>query len=269
MPELPEVESTRLGLVRRIAGKSILRVTVRNPELRWPVSPELEPAVSGQRLTTIERRGKVLVFRLSRGAFLVHLGMSGRLYFAENGSPVHRHDHLWWHFEDDLFLRYRDPRRFGAVLWCEAEPSNHPLLSALGPEPFDPEFNGCWLYGRSRGRRSAVKAFLMDGRTVAGVGNIYATESLYRAGIHPARAAGRISRTRYVRLASAVQAILAAAITQGGTTFRDYRGTGGEPGRFAETLAAYGRAGEPCQRCGMPLRRSTIAQRTTVYCPRC
>ena len=195
--------------------------------------------------------------------------MSGSLRILPADTPPGPHDHLDLVLEDGRCLRLTDPRRFGALLWTRRDPVRHRLLADLGPEPLGPAFDGALLHARSRDRRAAVKAFIMDGHVVVGVGNIYANEALFRAGIHPARAAGRIGRARYRRLAGAIRELLTEAIAQGGTTLRDFVGSDGRPGYFRQTLAVYGRGGLPCLRCGGTLREIRIAQRATVYCPRC
>ena len=269
MPELPEVETTRRELEPRIVGRCVSRVLVRQPRLRWPVPPEFASLLEGQRVDRLDRRAKYLLAGTRKGTVLVHFGMAGSLRTVPDREPPGPHDHVDWVLDDGLVLRYRDPRRFGAMLWCKGPPAHHPLLRRLGPEPFSAAFRGDWLHRRSRGRRTAVKSFLMDGRIVAGVGNIYANEALFEAGIHPGRAAGRIARGRYETLAAAVRRILALAIGAGGTSFRDYLRTDGKPGRFQTRLLAYDRAGEACVRCGATLRGRIIAQRSSVWCPRC
>ena len=269
MPELPEVETTRRELAPRLIGQRISRVLIREPRLRWPIPPELAERLEGHRITGLGRRAKYLLASTRDGTALIHLGMAGSLRIVAADEPPGRHDHVDWRLEGGQCLRYRDPRRFGAMLWWEGPPAGHPLLSRLGPEPFSDAFHGEWLYERSRGRRAAVKSFLMDGRIVAGMGNIYANEALFEAAIHPQRPAGRISRARYERLAAVIRGILARSIGAGGTSFRDYVRTDGEPGRYQARLMVYDRAGEPCLRCGAALRGSVVGQRSTVWCPRC
>ncbi len=269
MPELPEVETTRRELAPRLVGRRVSRVLIREPRLRWPIPPELAECLEGRLITGLERRAKYLLANTGNGAALIHLGMAGSLRIVANGEPPGRHDHVDWRIENGQCLRYRDPRRFGSMLWCEDPAAGHPLLSRLGPEPFSDAFHGEWLYQRSRGRRVAVKSFLMDGRIVAGVGNIYANEALFEAAIHPGRPAGRISRGRYERLAAALRGVLARSIGAGGTSFRDYVRTDGEPGRYQARLTVYDRAGEECIRCGTTLRGCVIGQRSTVWCPCC
>ena len=269
MPELPEVETIRRGLEARLVGRRICRVVIREPRLRWAVPPELACRLEGQLITGLARRAKYLLASARSGTALIHLGMTGSLRLVENGEAPGAHDHVDWTFDDGHRLRYRDPRRFGAMLWWEGPPARHPLLARLGPEPFSDTFHGDWLFDRSRGRRAAVKSFLMDGRIVAGVGNIYANEALFDAGIHPGRPAGRIARGRYARLADSVRRIMARSIEAGGTSFRDYVRSDGEPGRYQARLMVYDRAGGACGRCGATLHGRTIGQRSTVWCPRC
>ncbi|WP_440996087.1 bifunctional DNA-formamidopyrimidine glycosylase/DNA-(apurinic or apyrimidinic site) lyase [Arhodomonas sp. SL1] len=270
MPELPEVETTRRGLAPRLTDRRIETLVVRERRLRWPVAEGLETAVAGRRITSVERRGKYLLIGVGgERRLLWHLGMSGSLRVLAQPPPPQPHDHVDLRLAGPTVLRFNDPRRFGSLHLVDAAPEQHPLLAGLGPEPLDRGFDGEWLYGRARGRRIAVKAFLMDGATVAGVGNIYATEALHRAGIHPSRPAGRIGRGRYHRLAQAVREVLEAAIAAGGTTLRDFTGSEGRPGYFRQDLRAYGRAGKPCLHCAEPLRERRIGQRATVWCPRC
>jgi formamidopyrimidine-DNA glycosylase len=266
MPELPEVETTRRGIAPHIVGSHVTELRVHNSALRWPVPAQLPEWVAGQPLHSVERRAKYLLLNFDRGSALLHLGMSGSLRLADPASPRRRHDHLEWQFANGALLRYHDPRRFGCCLWSEGA---HPQLAALGPEPLGEEFDGERLWQRSRRRTVAVKPFIMDNATVVGVGNIYATEALFNAGIRPDRAAGTISRARYRRLAEEIKRVLAAAIEQGGTTLRDFVNGNGEPGYFAQQLSAYGRGGEPCLGCGAVLSELRLGQRSTVFCKRC
>lgn len=269
MPELPEVETTRRGVAPHVVGRRVERVVVRQPQLRWPVSPELERALPGRRIESVGRRAKYLLFAAGDGHLMLHLGMSGRLRVLPADLPPEPHDHLDVVLEGGQALRFHDPRRFGSAFWLTGPPESFPLLADLGPEPLSEAFDGDWLYARSRGRRAPVKAFLMDSRTVVGVGNIYACEALHAAGIHPARPAGRVGRARYQRLAAAIRAVLERAIAAGGTTLRDYIGVDGATGWFQLSLAVYGKAGEPCPRgCGL-IRRRVIGQRSTFLCPVC
>lgn len=268
MPELPEVETTRLGLVPRVVGRRIRDVVVREGRLRWPVPRDLGSRLRGARVREISRRGKYLLFDVGEGHVLVHLGMSGSLTVVPAGRPARRHDHVDLALDSGEVVRLNDPRRFGAVLWVR-EPSRHALLSGLGVEPFDEAFGGEYLHRLSRGRRAPVKAFVMDARIVTGIGNIYANESLFAAGIHPSRPAGRISRERYARLAEAARATLSRALAAGGSTLRDFVGAGGEPGHFQLEYAVYGREGAPCPACGGPVRAARHGGRATFYCPAC
>lgn len=269
MPELPEVETTRRGIAPFLTGETIRVLDVREARLRWPVDPGLNARLRGTRIEAVDRRAKYLIVRTTRGSLLWHLGMSGSLRIITDGRAPDRHDHLDLVLDSGHCLRFNDPRRFGFLLWTEAPVAEHPRLVTLGPEPLSDTFNGDRLYRRSRGRRASVKAFLMDAATVVGVGNIYASEALFEAGIHPRRPAGRVGRARYEALVVAVKRILAAAIEQGGTTLRDFSDSEGRPGYFSQSLAVYGHEGEPCPACGAPVGREVIGQRSTFFCPRC
>lgn len=268
MPELPEVETTRRGLAPHVTDRRVESLVVREPRLRWPVPADLPAQLVGGRVDALERRAKYLLFRTARGSLMVHLGMSGSLRVVPPDLAPRTHDHIDICLEGGLVLRYNDPRRFGSFHWLPPGAS-HALLDSLGPEPLGDSFDGDYLYRRSRGRRSAVKPFIMDGQVVVGVGNIYASEALFLAGISPRRAAGRISRARYAVLTSRIREVLASAIAQGGTTLRDFVGGDGKPGYFAQQLWVYGRGGEPCKRCGEPLRDLRLGQRSSVYCVTC
>ena len=268
MPELPEVETTRRGIAPHVVGRAVTAVEIREPRLRWPVPPDLAARLRGRRIDRLERRAKYLLFAAGAETLLVHLGMSGSLKFLPRAAAHGTHDHVDVHFEGGGCLRFTDPRRFGSFHLTGA-PAEHPLLRALGPEPFDAAFDADYLWRVSRGRKVAIKQHLMNGHVVVGVGNIYASEALYRAGIHPARPAGRVSRARFEPLVASVRAVLEEAIAEGGTTLRDFVGADGKPGYFATELAVYGREGEPCKQCGGPIRRSVIGQRATYYCTRC
>jgi len=269
LPELPEVETTRRGITPHVAGRRLQRIAVHRATLRWPVPTQALQAARGQRIERVDRRAKYLLLRAATGSVMIHLGMSGSLRVVAGASARAHHDHVELELDDGQALRLRDPRRFGSIHWLVGADTDHPLLAGLGPEPWSPDFHGDYLYRRSRGRRRAVKAFLMDASIVAGVGNIYATEALFRAGIHPARAAGRVGRHRYARLVTALQTVLEEAIAEGGTTLRDFTSVNGAPGYFRIALAAYGRTGQPCHHCGRRLRATRTDQRATVYCPRC
>ncbi len=269
MPELPEVETTRRGLAPHLEGRKVAQVLVREPRLRWPVPPTLAERLTGQRLRQISRRGKYLLFGFPNGTLIVHLGMSGSLRIVARNAKPQKHDHFDLLMSGGKCLRLRDPRRFGAVLWTEAPPTEHSLLVHLGPEPLDEAFHGDYLHQQGQHRKVSIKQLIMDSKIVVGVGNIYANESLFRAGIHPGRASNRISRSRYESLAVAIKAVLQAAIIQGGTTLRDFQREDGQPGYFAQELQVYGKAGAPCPACGTTLKGSTLGQRSTTHCPHC
>ena len=268
MPELPEVETTRAGLAPHLVGRTVVSTTLRRPDLRWPIAREVVDRLPGHRIEGVRRRAKYLLVDSAAGSALLHLGMSGSLRVLAGDTPVRAHDHVDFALDDGRVLRFNDPRRFGCLLW-QPPGEVHPLLAGLGPEPLSEAFDGDYLFALSRGRSAPVKAFLMDQRVVVGVGNIYVAEALFAAGISPLRPAGRISRERYARLAEAVKAILAYAITRGGTTLRDFISPDGAPGYFEQELSAYGRGGEPCPRCGRALRQATVGQRATVWCGHC
>lgn len=268
MPELPEVETTRRGLAPHLLQRRVRDLVVRQPRLRWPIAEELLQLLPGQRIDAIERRAKYLLVHTKAGSALLHLGMSGSLRVLPQATPAGTHDHIDWRLDSGQLLRYTDPRRFGSQLW-QNRGEVHPLLAELGPEPLDGNFDGDYLWQLSRERKTAVKLFLMDQKIVVGVGNIYAAEALFAAGIHPARAAGQVSRARYAVLAIAVKQILAYAIDRGGTTLRDFISPDGLPGYFEQELYVYGRAGEPCRKCATTIKVITLGQRSTFFCPRC
>lgn len=273
MPELPEVETTRRGLLPHVEGQRVAHVRLRRPDLRWPIPREVEELLPEQRIDAIRRRAKYLLLDTTAGSALLHLGMSGSLRVLPEDTPVRAHDHVDIALvgEDGKpgrVLRFNDPRRFGCLLW-QAPGEIHPLLAGLGPEPLSEAFDGNYLFELSRGRKVTVKTFLMDQSVVVGVGNIYAAEALFTAGISPLRPAGKVSRERYAALAEAVKAILAHAIARGGTTLRDFISPDGAPGYFEQELLAYGRGGQPCPRCGRALKQASIGQRATVWCGHC
>ncbi len=270
MPELPEVETTRRGIAPLVEGQRVTGLQLRHDGLRWPVpGTALRRELVGEEISAVERRAKYLLLRTSAGTAILHLGMSGSLGLVPVDSPAGKHDHVDIELANGYCLRLTDPRRFGALLWTRDDPLQHPLLKDLGPEPLGSEFDGTYLFRRARGRKVAVKAFLMDSHTVAGVGNIYANESLFLAGIHPARAAGRIGLARYERLATCVQQVLEESLTQGGTTLRDFVNGDGQPGYFSLYLRVYGKGGQTCPLCKATLKEVRQGQRGTVYCPRC
>ena len=269
MPELPEVETTCRGIEPHIVGQVVSAVQVRQPRLRWPVPEDLSQALVGQRIALVRRRGKYILIEAAAGSLIVHLGMTGSLRIVATDDSPRKHDHVDISFSSQRILRLHDPRRFGAVLWCAGQVDVHPLLRDLGPEPLQEDFTAQYLYHRARGRRGAVKSFVMDSRIVVGVGNIYANEALFLAGIHPSRAAGRISLRRYQLLVDAIKLVLARSVALGGTTLRDFVNSEGKPGYFSQSLKVYGRAGAQCVRCAGTLREIRLAQRSTVYCPAC
>ena len=269
MPELPEVETTRRGLLPHVVGRRIHDVVVRNRNLRWPVPRDLARRLRGEQVLAIRRRGKYLLFDCREGHLLVHLGMSGRLSLVSQDQPPRAHDHVDLQLEGHDTVRLTDPRRFGVMLWVRGPAERHALLRDLGLEPLEAGFDGAALHALARGRRVAVKHFLMNARVVTGVGNIYASEALFRAGIHPLRSVARISPERWVRLAAAVRDTLERALAAGGTTLRDYASLEGRPGEFGTECAVYGREGSPCDACGAPIRALRQGQRSTFYCPGC
>ena len=267
MPELPEVETTRRGIAPALSGGRIVDWQLRQPRLRWPV--ELPDGLRGERVHRVLRRAKYLILETDTGALIVHLGMSGSLQLTKPGAPFGRHDHVDFEFENAHVLRLTDPRRFGSIHFHSGDWREHWLIRGLGVEPLAPGFDGGYLHAASRHRRVAIKLMLMDASVVVGVGNIYANEALFRAGIRPRLAAGRITRDRYEALAEAVGAELREAIDQGGTTLRDFVDESGRRGYFSQSLSVYGRADLPCLRCGSILKGIRMGQRATVYCPKC
>lgn len=270
MPELPEVETTRRGLKPWVEGVAIADLVVRDKRLRWPIADELPEILRGRTIKYLSRRSKYLIFSLDRGALILHLGMSGSLRVVSHKTPSGPWDPFDLVLSDaeGSCLRLRDPRRFGALLYTE-DPLTHPLLAPLGPEPLEPGFDGSWLHARARGRVITVRDFLLNGHIVAGIGNIYANEALFVAGIRPGRPAGRISRERFEILAGAIVAVLTRAIEAGGTTLKDFAGSDGRPGYFQQQLQVYGRAGAGCRQCGALIRRATQGARSSFYCPQC
>ncbi len=269
MPELPEVETTRLGISPHIENQTVSSVIIRNGKLRWPVPTSIKKKLPDQKLHSITRRGKYLILDFGNGYLLMHLGMSGSLQIVEPTSELRKHDHVDIIFNNKQCLRYHDPRRFGSILWTSKPPQEHKLLKDLGPEPLDKQFSAQHLWERSRKRRVTIKQFIMDSHNVVGVGNIYASESLFRAGIHPRRAAGKVSLEQYKLLVKAIKAVIKAAIKQGGTTLRDFTGGDGKPGYFKQRLNVYGRKGEPCRQCGKTVSHCVMGQRATYYCTVC
>ena len=272
MPELPEVETTRSGLASHVIDAVVKKVIVRESRLRWPIPSSLAAKLKGLRIEGLSRRGKYLLFATVDGWLMVHLGMSGSLRLENKDNAPKKHDHVDICLDNGFIVRYCDPRRFGSMLWIdrgESTKPQHKLLDHLGPEPLSDEFDGDWLYDRSRKRKSAIKALIMDSKQVVGVGNIYANEALFYAGIRPTKAAGKVNRAAYQSLAQHIKQVLSRAIEQGGTTLQDFIGSDGQPGYFKQSLMVYGRGGEPCQVCDQELKEIKLGQRATVYCPHC
>lgn len=269
MPELPEVETTLRGILPHVLDQEITAVNVYNPALRWPIPPEVHELV-GLHVVAARRRAKYLLLQLSdQQHLLMHLGMSGVIRVLDANTDLAKHDHFELVMNNGLAVRLNDPRRFGSVLLLGEEPEQHSLLQNLGPEPLTDDFDGRRLKRLSAGKSVAVKNFIMDNRTVVGVGNIYAAESLFLAGIHPARSANNIAQQRYERLANEIKTVLHLAIQAGGTTLNDFRQSDGQPGYFKQKLYVYGRAGEPCLVCGTTIKNRVIGQRASCYCPTC
>lgn len=268
MPELPEVETACRGIAPHITGAKVERVIVRERRLRWPIEKDFEKKITGRSLIRISRRAKYLQLEFDNGVVLLHLGMSGHVRVIPPTTPLLKHDHVDIVFDNGTCLRFNDPRRFGSLHWT-ADPASHPLLAALGPEPLSDVFNGDYLFVASRKRKLAVKLFIMNSHIVVGVGNIYASEALFLAGIRPGRAAGRVTRAEYDQLAKAIKRVLQRAIRKGGTTLRDFTQPDGSSGYFSIDLNVYGRADEPCKLCGKPVKHKVMGQRATYWCSNC
>ena len=269
MPELPEVETTCRGIKPHIKNNNISKVVVRNRNLRWPIPMGLNNKLKQQTISDVYRRSKYLLIKTDAGTLIIHLGMSGSLRILDSTAAVEKHDHFEIQFENGICLRLRDPRRFGCVLWEKNDPLQHKLLAKLGPEPLTKEFNAELLYEKSRKRKTTIKQFIMDANIVVGVGNIYASESLFLAGVHPKRLAGKISKQNAKDLTAAIKKILKQAIKQGGTTLKDFTSSEGKPGYFKQKLKVYDRKGEPCLICKKPIKQITLGQRSTFYCSSC
>lgn len=268
MPELPEVEVSRLGIAPHLQGRTISKIIVRNASLRWPVPADIQRA-ENQVINTVTRRAKYLLLHTDSGAIVLHLGMSGRLRVVDARLDPAKHDHIDIVLDSGKCLRLTDPRRFGACLWQGKDDEPLSLFGQLGPEPLTDAFDANRLYQLSRNKQVAVKNFIMDNKVVVGVGNIYANESLFLSGIDPRQPAGKISRQRYLRLTDNIKQVLASAIEQGGTTLKDFTQADGKPGYFALHLRVYGRTGEPCEVCEAPIESVVIGQRNSFYCPKC
>jgi len=269
LPELPEVETTRRGIEPHIKGCKVNKLVIRQAQLRWPISEELSSTLPGEKIIDVQRRGKYLLLRSSQGTLIIHLGMSGSLRVLSSKISPAKHDHVDLVLGNGKLLRYNDPRRFGCWLWQAGDPQQHPLLASLGPEPLGDEFTPDYLWQRSRGRSAPVKTFIMDSHIVVGVGNIYANEALYMAGINPRRKAKNVSRLRYIALVDSIKTVLTRAIQVGGTTLRDFTNSNGDPGYFKQSLQVYGRGGQACRKCGKELQEIRLGQRSTVYCANC
>jgi formamidopyrimidine-DNA glycosylase len=268
VPELPEVEITRRGIEPHITGKRITDVVVREPRLRWRVPRRLPKDMTGRTVRRVGRRAKYLLLECAEGSLILHLGMSGSLRVLRNGEPPGPHDHVDLVF-GEVTLRLRDPRRFGAMLWQPGAAHGHKLLASLGVEPLEDGFSGLYLHRAARGRRVAIKQFIMNGAIVVGVGNIYASEALFRAGIHPATPSGRLTLARCEALVASVKQTLADALASGGSTLRDFVNTEGKPGYFQQQRLVYDRAGEPCSICARPIKSVRQGQRSTFFCVSC
>ena len=269
MPELPEVETTRRGLEPLLVGQRIRTAVVRNRAMRQPVPRGLSQRLQGATVRALGRRGKYLLFDCGTGTLILHLGMSGRLWVVRDGAAPAKHDHFDMVLDDGTIVRLRDPRRFGLVLWHAGDPLTHVLLAKIGPEPLSTDFDGAALHAATRGRSVAIKHALMDSHVVAGVGNIYASEALHRAAIHPGTAAGKLSHASCEALAQAVRETLEIAIRAGGSSLRDYVSSDGLAGNYQNEFLVYDRAGLPCRRCGAKIREIRQGQRSSFYCSRC
>jgi len=269
VPELPEVEITRRGLAAHLVGLTVADVVIRNAKLRWPIPKNLPKLLRGRIILSLKRRGKYLLMDCGNGTLILHLGMSGSLRLLPASTAPEKHDHFDLILGNGTLMRLRDPRRFGAVLWHEGDAYTHPLLATLGPEPLEDDFDARYLYQTTRGRSLAIKQLIMDNHVVVGVGNIYANEALFRAGIKPPLTAGKLSLPRCARLAAEIRATLNEAIRHGGSTLRDFVDTAGQPGYFQQHYWVYGRGGEPCRKCGAPIKQIRQGQRSSFYCKHC
>jgi formamidopyrimidine-DNA glycosylase len=268
MPELPEVETTRRGLLP-LVGQTVDQVIIRNASLRWPIPQHITQSLPSQQLIQLTRRAKYILARFDTGSLILHLGMSGRICLLAQNEPPAKHDHFDMHFKDGQVLRLRDPRRFGAVLWAEGDVNDHSLLSVLGPEPLDDSFDGAWFYQHIRTRSAPIKNAIMDSHLVVGVGNIYASESLFRARINPQTPANKLSKAACNRLVTEIKSTLSDALLAGGSSLRDFFGADGNPGYFQQEYFVYGRTGQPCKICGRPISTIRLGQRSTFYCEHC
>ena len=268
MPELPEVETSRRGIEPFLVGERLNKIIVREKRLRWPIGADVAKNLAGQTVNSVTRRAKYLLINTSNGTAMIHLGMSGSVYIVDSGTPAGVHEHFDFELSSGKMLRYRDPRRFGSLHWTN-NPEQHKLIKSLGPEPLEGEFSGEYLWQRASGRSVTIKQFIMNANVVVGVGNIYASEALFLAGISPLRAAGRVAQHRYEKLAEVIRQVLHRAIDAGGTTLRDFYGGDGEAGYFKQELTVYDREDEPCVTCKHPISAVVLGQRSTYYCKRC
>lgn len=269
MPELPEVETTKKGITPYVVGETVSNIIIRERNLRWPIPASLKLSLKNQLIRKLRRRAKYLLFYTDKGCMILHLGMSGNLRVLDNTIPHEKHDHVDIVFESGHLLRFHDPRKFGSILWTKDDPLEHKLLNHLGPEPLSEEFNVDYIFAKSRKRTQAIKTFIMDSRMVVGVGNIYASEALFRAEIKPTKKAGSVSKARYERLVSEIKNVLSQAIEKGGTTLRDFYNGDGKPGYFSQELNVYGREGEPCKKCKKKIKMIRLGQRSTFFCSHC
>lgn len=271
MPELPEVETTKRGIESYVVKNTVTNVTVRNYSLRWPINNDLSSILLGKTINKLFRRGKYLVFQTDHGCLIIHLGMSGKLRVLKQEEAVNilKHDHVDIKFSNGYILRYNDPRRFGAVIWTYNDPDEHELLKYLGPEPLTTEFDSAYLFDQLKSRSSSIKTVIMNSKIVVGVGNIYANEALFLAGIHPKLPANKLTQKQSDVLVATIKTVLEKAIKAGGTTLKDFRKADGKPGYFAQELNVYGREGEACLRCGSPIQHYKETQRATFFCPLC
>lgn len=269
MPELPEVETTCRGIRPHLLGKTFQQIIVRNAKLRWPIPQDIHQQLHNEKIISVERRAKYLLLKTKMHTLIIHLGMSGSLYITDPNTPPEKHDHVDFLFNKKICLRYTDPRRFGAILITDQDLTKHPLFIKLGVEPLTSDFNADYLYQHAKSRGIAIKNFIMNSHIVTGIGNIYASEALFLAGIHPTRATNRIAKSRYTKLTSAIKTVLEKAILAGGTTLRDFVNGEKKPGYFSQQLQVYGREGETCGHCKTIIKKIVQGQRSSFYCPRC
>ncbi len=269
MPELPEVETSRRGIEPYLLNKTITEITIRQHKLRWPIPKNLPSLTKGKKILKVCRRAKYIYLKLDNGSIIIHLGMSGSLRICTNKTAPEKHDHVDIKIANNKILRLRDPRKFGCVLWAKGDINQHELIKPLGPEPLENLFDTKYLHKKANNRQCSIKALIMNSHIVVGVGNIYASEALFRAGINPKRKAGKISFQRLQKLVDVIKLTLTLAIEEGGTTLRDFTGIDGQPGYFAQKLLVYGRTGDKCTQCGTPIKQFTQQARSTFYCSQC